>query len=101
MGRTGSGRSSRRVASKPTVWVCNACEREGKTSKEHLIHIAIGRASRNAIGMQGHNDPNRELLDAAALCRGLVPEGSVEAFLADHRQDSPTPGEMGWTVSKR
>jgi len=37
--------------------------------------------------MQGRSDPNRELLDAAALCRQLVPEGSVEAFLADHRRD--------------
>src|SRR6478735_9137652 len=36
--------------------------------------------------MQGTSDPNRELLDAAALCRGLVPDGSVEAFLADHRR---------------
>jgi len=36
-------------------------------------------------GMQGSSDPNRELLDAAALCRQLVPEGSVYAFLADHR----------------
>jgi IS5 family transposase len=35
--------------------------------------------------MQGKSGPNRELLDAAALCRRLVPEGSVEAFLADHR----------------
>jgi IS5 family transposase len=37
--------------------------------------------------MQGRSDPNRELLDAAALCRQLVPRGSVEAFLADHRQE--------------
>jgi len=37
--------------------------------------------------VQGHSDPNRELLDAAALCRQLVPDGSVEAFLADHRQE--------------
>ena len=36
--------------------------------------------------MQGRSDPNRELLDAAALCRQLVPEGSVEGFLADHRR---------------
>ena len=43
--------------------------------------------------MQGHSEPNRELLDAAALCRQLVPEGSVEAFLADHRQDL-FPDEM-------
>ena len=49
--------------------------------------LAVGCASRKAIGMQGHSDPNRELLDAAALCRKLVPEGSVEAFLADHRQE--------------
>lgn len=37
--------------------------------------------------MQGRSDPNRELLDAAALCRQLVPDASVEAFLADHRQE--------------
>lgn len=37
--------------------------------------------------MQGRSDPNRELLDAAALCRHLVPEDSVHAFLADHRSD--------------
>jgi IS5 family transposase len=38
--------------------------------------------------MQGTSDPSRvELLDAAALCRHLVPEGSVYAFLADHRRD--------------
>ena len=35
--------------------------------------------------VQGRSESNRELLDAAALCRQLVPEGSVEAFLADHR----------------
>ena len=37
--------------------------------------------------VQGHSDSNRELLDATALCRQLVPAGSVEAFLADHRHD--------------
>ena len=38
--------------------------------------------------MQGTNDPTRvELLDAAALCRHLVAEGSVYAFLANHRKD--------------
>lgn len=35
--------------------------------------------------MQGSSDPNAELLDAAALCGHLVPEGSVHAFLAEHR----------------
>jgi len=43
--------------------------------------------------VQGLSDPNRELLDAAALCRQLVPEGSVEAFLADHRKQL-FPDEM-------
>lgn len=37
--------------------------------------------------MQGKSDPNVELLDAAALCRHLVADGSVHAFLADHRMD--------------
>ena len=36
--------------------------------------------------MQGSSDPNRELLDAAALCGHLVAAGSVHAFLAEHRQ---------------
>jgi IS5 family transposase len=35
--------------------------------------------------MQGKSDPNPQLLDAAALCRQLVADGSVYAFLADHR----------------
>src|SRR5580658_4611524 len=37
--------------------------------------------------MQGRSEPNGELLDAMALCRQLVPEGSVESFLADHRKE--------------
>ena len=38
--------------------------------------------------MQGTTDPTRvKLLDAAALCRHLVAEGSVYAFLADHRKE--------------
>jgi IS5 family transposase len=43
--------------------------------------------------VQGQSESNPELLDAAALCRQLVPEGSVEAFLADHRHDL-FPDEM-------
>lgn len=35
--------------------------------------------------MQGKSDPNPELLDAAALCRQLVPASSMYALLADHR----------------
>jgi IS5 family transposase len=35
--------------------------------------------------MQGSSRVDRELLDTAALCAHLVPEGSVYAFLAEHR----------------
>jgi IS5 family transposase len=35
----------------------------------------------------GKSDLNPELLDAAALCRHLVPEDSMHAFLADHRRE--------------
>jgi IS5 family transposase len=37
------------------------------------------------VCMQGTSDPNRELLDAAALVGHLVPDGTVHAFLAEHR----------------
>jgi IS5 family transposase len=43
--------------------------------------------------VQGRSESNPELLDAAALCRQLVPDGSVEAFLADHRHEL-FPDEM-------
>ena len=36
-------------------------------------------------GMQGSSRPDRELLDAAVLCGHLLGEGSVHAFLAEHR----------------
>jgi len=35
--------------------------------------------------MQGSSRPDRQLLDAAAFCSHLVKEGSVHAFLAEHR----------------
>jgi len=35
--------------------------------------------------MQGWSRPDRELLDAAVLCGHLLGEGSVHAFLAEHR----------------
>ena len=38
------------------------------------------------VGVQGTSDPNRELLDAAALVGHLVPAGAVYAFLAEHRR---------------
>src|SRR5271167_723839 len=37
--------------------------------------------------MQGKSDPGRHLLDAAALCRDLVEEGTIYAFLAEHRRE--------------
>src|SRR6266849_10894569 len=49
--------------------------------------LAFGWSGVQNWVMQGKSDPNRELLDAVALCRQLVAEGSVEAFLADHRQE--------------
>lgn len=36
--------------------------------------------------MLGSSHPDRELLDAAALCSHLLGEGSVQAFLAEHRR---------------
>ncbi|MDA8291891.1 MAG: IS1182 family transposase [Actinomycetota bacterium] len=37
--------------------------------------------------MQGKASPERQLLDAGIFCRGLVEEGSIYAFLADHRHE--------------
>lgn len=37
--------------------------------------------------MQGSSDPNRQLLDAAALCSHLVATDSVAGFLAGHRHE--------------
>ncbi|MGH3185249.1 MAG: transposase, partial [Streptosporangiaceae bacterium] len=37
--------------------------------------------------MQGKTTPDRQLLDAASFCRGLVEDDSVYAFLADHREE--------------
>lgn len=36
-------------------------------------------------GVQGSSRPGSQFLDAAALCRHLVPDSSVHALLADHR----------------
>lgn len=47
--------------------------------------LAIWERILHTERVQGKSDPNAELLDAAALCRQLVADGSVHAFLADHR----------------
>lgn len=43
--------------------------------------------------VQGSSRPDRELLDAAALCGHLLAPGSVPAFLAEHRREL-FPDEM-------
>ena len=37
--------------------------------------------------MQGRSRPDRQILDAAAFCRALVEDGTVYAFLAEHREE--------------
>lgn len=49
-----------------------------------MLAISVGAGDTRWV--QGKSDPNAELLDAAALCGHLVPEGSVAAFLAEHRR---------------
>ena len=46
-------------------------------------------------GLQGSASIDRELWDAEAVCRHLVPAGSAFAFLADHRRDL-FPAAEGW-----
>ncbi len=49
--------------------------------------LAFASALCQCGGVQGKSDPSPKLLDAATLCRHLVTEGSVHAFLADHRTE--------------
>ena len=37
--------------------------------------------------MQGRSRPDRQILDAGAFCGSLVEEGTIYAFLAEHRQE--------------
>lgn len=39
------------ATSKPDVWTCNACGDVGATSREHLIHVAIGRVILGNAGL--------------------------------------------------
>lgn len=55
--------------------------------------LAIASAVWENVGMQGSSGSERVLLDAEALCRRLISEGSMYAFLADHRVDL-FPDEM-------
>jgi hypothetical protein len=47
--------------------------------------LALAGGAWNNFGVQGSSVPDRELLDAGALCGHLVRPGSVHAFLAEHR----------------
>jgi hypothetical protein len=48
---------------------------------------AISSPTNKNWAVQGKSNPDRQLLDAAAFCRGLVEKGSIYAFLADHRHE--------------
>src|SRR5215203_4926015 len=50
------------------------------------VGVRVFGADQKDWGVQGRSDPNRELLDAAALVGHLVPAGTVHRFLAEHRQ---------------
>lgn len=47
--------------------------------------LAISLAIEKNWGMQSSSRPDRQLLDAAAFCGHLLKEGSIYAFLAEHR----------------
>ncbi len=49
--------------------------------------LAISSPVNKNWSVQGKSNPDRQLLDAAAFCRGLVEQGSIYAFLADHRHE--------------
>ena len=48
--------------------------------------LAFGQGVWNYWVMQGVSRPDRELLDAAALCSHLLGPASVHMFLAEHRR---------------
>jgi hypothetical protein len=51
--------------------------------------------------MSPSSHPSDDQLDAASWCRHLVPDGSVHAFLADHRQQLFSPGLFADLVQGR
>ena len=56
--------------------------------------LAIWVVGGETCPMQGKSSPERQMLDAAAFCRGLVEEGSIYAFLADHRSELFKDGDF-------
>jgi hypothetical protein len=51
-----------------------------------IPEFALAAAGEQTPGMSPHVHPSDAQLDAATWCRHLVPDGSVYAFLADHRR---------------
>ncbi len=49
--------------------------------------LAISSPTDKNWFVQGKSNPDRQMLDAAAFCRGLVEGGTVYSFLADHRDE--------------
>lgn len=73
------------MTSKPKIWVCNACGYEGKTSNEHLIHIAIGR-----VLVRNWSLPPNEV-------RRLLRTGHFGEFrLYERPYEHDTPGKQAW-----
>jgi hypothetical protein len=44
--------------------------------------------------MQGKSNSDRQMLDAATFCRRLVEDGTISAFLADHRGELFKDGDF-------
>lgn len=55
--------------------------------------MGLGRPGVKIVGMQGRVDPQRGLADAEGLAGGVVRDGSVAAWLAEHRS-ALFPDEM-------
>ena len=73
------------MVSKPKIWVCNACEREGRTSNEHLIHVAIGR-----VLVRNWSLPPEEV-------RRLLQTGPLGEFrLYERPYEDDSPSERTW-----
>ncbi len=63
------------------------------------VLVVSGRRIEKNGGMQGSSRPDRELLDAAALCGHLLGQGSVHALLAGAPPDACSPMRCSLTCS--
>lgn len=64
----------------------------------YVVETDVDFADRAAAGenqgMQGSARPDRQFLDASALCAHLVPAASIYAFLAEHHSRLFPPGAV-------